>query len=447
MEDKSRTDRDAESEVTKLRQRIAELETLEKERSDAEESFQRSEGKFRSLVDSTDDSIYLVDRQCRYLYMNIKHLSRLGLTEKQIEGREYGAFHSSEETGEFTGKVDHAFSTGESSMYEYNSKRDGRYFIQTFSPVKDSRGDITAVTIVSKDITERKKNQKLVLQSKQDWEHTFNSITDMITVHDKDFNIVRANKAAEKILDLPFLTSEAKCYEYYHGKDIPLKGCPSCNCLKTGEPVSFEAFEPHLNMFLEIRAIPRFDSSNKLIGLIHVVRDISDRKKMEEMLRSMSVTDELTGLLNRRGFFSLAGRQLKLAERAKREMYVLYADLDGLKEINDTLGHKAGDAALSAAAEVLRNTFRETDIISRLGGDEFAVLVEVSEAHDESIIRKRLEDNLSDMNAKGERPYKLMMSVGVVRFDPYCPCSIDELLTQSDKLMYADKKTKDGQGL
>ncbi len=128
-----------------------------------------------------------------------------------------------------------------------------------------------------------KSAEDFLLQSRQDWEDTFNTITDMITIHDRDFNIIKANKAAEKILNLPLLKDmKTKCYKYYHGSEDAPEGCPSCNCLKTGRPANFEIFEPHLNMFIEIRAMPRLDRDNRLIGLIHVVRDITERKKMEE---------------------------------------------------------------------------------------------------------------------------------------------------------------------
>lgn len=124
---------------------------------------------------------------------------------------------------------------------------------------------------------------ELVHQSIHNWEETFNNITDMITIHDNDFNIIYANKAAENMLHLPFIADiKSKCFKFYHGKESPPEGCPSCACLRTGEPDSFEVFEPHLNKFIEIRAMPQFDSNGKLIGLIHVVRDITDRKKMEE---------------------------------------------------------------------------------------------------------------------------------------------------------------------
>lgn len=134
------------------------------------------------------------------------------------------------------------------------------------------------------DITERRKMKEMVLQSRQDWEDTFNAIPDMITIHDNDFNIILANKAARETLNMPILDFKKinKCYEYYHGTKSAPRECPSCGCLKTEEPASFEIYEPHLEKYIEIRAIPRFNNNHKLIGLIHIARDISLRKSIED---------------------------------------------------------------------------------------------------------------------------------------------------------------------
>jgi len=131
-----------------------------------------------------------------------------------------------------------------------------------------------------------KTKEEDIYQSKKDWEDCFESITDMITIHDQDYNIIRANKAAKALLKLPALEKKlkSKCFSFYHGADEPPAGCPNCNCLKSGLPGVFEFFEPYLNRYLEIRAIPRFDSNNQRVGLIHVVRDITERKQAEQEL-------------------------------------------------------------------------------------------------------------------------------------------------------------------
>jgi len=141
-----------------------------------------------------------------------------------------------------------------------------------------------AVQFILYNITKRKKLEDMLFQAKQDWENTFHAITDIITIHDKDFNIIYSNKAAQKILQLPalHLNRVQKCFKYYHGTQHPPEGCPSCDCLISGVPADFEIYEPHLNMYIEIRSMPRFDRNNQLIGLIHIARDITERKRTEE---------------------------------------------------------------------------------------------------------------------------------------------------------------------
>jgi len=147
--------------------------------------------------------------------------------------------------------------------------------------------DSPAIQFTLYNITRRKKLEQLLSQAQHDWEDTFHAITDMITLHDKDFNIVYANKAAKEILQLPSPDGMMahKCFKYYHGMERPPDGCPSCNCYKTEVPADFEIFEPHLNKYVEIRAMPRFDKNNRLIGLIHIARDITGRKLVEEEIR------------------------------------------------------------------------------------------------------------------------------------------------------------------
>src|SRR6267378_2718552 len=133
---------------------------------------------------------------------------------------------------------------------------------------------------------------------------------------------------------------------------------------------------------------------------------IAERKQAEKALRNLTLTDDLTGLYNHRGFFNLAEHHLKTARRARQSSLLLYADLDGLKEINDTLGHSEGSLAIAKTAEVLRQTFRNSDIVSRLGGDEFAILAQNVPHHEVETVTARLEGNLCIEN-KQNNSYRL----------------------------------------
>ena len=126
----------------------------------------------------------------------------------------------------------------------------------------------------------------------------------------------------------------------------------------------------------------------------------------------LSVADVLTGLSNRRGFFHLAEQQLKFANRSKSAMLLLFADLDGLKDINDAHGHKEGDLALVETANVLGETFRESDILGRVGGDEFAVLAVAAPDTTAQRINERIQERIGARNAQPDRAYQLSISVG-----------------------------------
>ncbi|MFH1931466.1 MAG: ABC transporter substrate binding protein [Pseudomonadota bacterium] len=134
----------------------------------AETEVRTSEEKYQSLVESTEDSIYLLDRNCKYLFMNKRHLSRLGMEAEKPVGRTYSEFHSEDDTKDFVGKVEKVFETGKSLYYEHRSLRDSRYFLRTLSPVKDPDGRVAGITIISKDITERKKAEEDLRRSNEE---------------------------------------------------------------------------------------------------------------------------------------------------------------------------------------------------------------------------------------------------------------------------------------
>jgi diguanylate cyclase (GGDEF)-like protein/PAS domain S-box-containing protein len=279
---------------------------------------QTKEEMYRSLVESTGDSIYVIDRSTRYLFMNQKHRERMGLIADDYQGQNYDRYHSAEESIDFRKQVDAVLQIGESLQFDHKGQRDNKYFLRTFNPIRNAEGLVTAVTVVSTDITRQ--------------------------------------------------------------------------------------------------------------------------KELEKSLRLISITDSLTGLYNRRGLFALAEQQLKLVNRSKQWLSVLYADLDNLKEINDQFGHQEGDAALTRAADILRTTYRESDIIARIGGDEFVVIIVSDERRSSQAIHGRLQQNLNAHNEGTKAAYILSLSTGIAMYDPQHPVSFEDLLREADRFMYLHKK-------
>jgi len=161
-----------------------------------------------------------------------------------------------------------------------------------------------------------------------------------------------------------------------------------------------------------------------------------------QRLHSLSVTDELTGLYNRRGFFLLAEECFKLAKKGKKRQMILYADLDNFKEVNDVLGHDVGDRVIKETATILKSTFRTSDIIARIGGDEFVVLEVASAEADLNIMADRLQEDIEYFNANNNNPYNLSLSIGITSHEPDSEQSLDELLVEADELMYQHKNSK-----
>jgi len=176
-------------------------------------------------------------------------------------------------------------------------------------------------------------------------------------------------------------------------------------------------------------------------GLVQVVRDITERKNLEETLRNSSLKDDLTGLFNRRGLLKQAAPYFDFARRQKEKLLLLFIDLDGMKKINDEFGHNEGDNALIQTAAILNHTFRSSDIIARLGGDEFTVLVTDLNASKEEAIA-RLNENLRAYNASETRSHKLSFSIGVATLEPERMACFEELLEQADQAMYEQKRMK-----
>jgi diguanylate cyclase (GGDEF)-like protein/PAS domain S-box-containing protein len=266
--------------------------------------------------------------------------------------------------------------------------------------------------------------------------------------------------------------------------------------IRTGQPIlekeEKETWPDGRESWVLTTKLPMVDGNGDVIGTMGISRDISERKRMEQELEghrahlerlvgertaelalanerlqqdiatrkiteqeladkaealtranaeleSLSLVDDLTGLYNRRGFLALARHQSRSALRDKTSFLIAFFDLDGLKLINDTLGHREGDRALVEAAGVLKACFRTSDIIARIGGDEFAVFVADTE---EKEITARIGERVATRDAASDRPYRLSFSMGIASSNVQQNPTIEGLLTKADSLMYEQKRKK-----
>ncbi|HEY0726401.1 MAG TPA: diguanylate cyclase [Pyrinomonadaceae bacterium] len=176
------------------------------------------------------------------------------------------------------------------------------------------------------------------------------------------------------------------------------------------------------------------------------VRELEDaiveRQQAEEALRSLSLTDHMTGLYNHRGFYNLAEHHARVSRRSRMKSLLIYADMDGLKQINDTMGHHTGSQAITAVADVLRATFRDCDIIARLGGDEFAILAPNIPLNESRKLIERLRNNLTAYNESGQHQFHLSLSIGAVEIDHTYEFGIEDQMAKADAEMYRDKNER-----
>lgn len=176
----------------------------------------------------------------------------------------------------------------------------------------------------------------------------------------------------------------------------------------------------------------------------HLVRSIQyavERHKTLLQLHNMSFTDELTGLNNRRGFMIKAEEMLKQSVRNGSLFAIFFIDLDGMKQINDKLGHNEGDKALIDMADIIRKTFRESDVSARLGGDEFAIAVILEKQEDSNILKNRVIEKILKLNNAEIRDYKLGASIGFSFCENKHP-NLEAMINTADELMYEEKKRR-----
>jgi diguanylate cyclase (GGDEF)-like protein/PAS domain S-box-containing protein len=406
----------------------------------------RLEEVYRSVVESTTDSIYMVDKECRYLFMNNQHLSRLGLPAEQIIGKRYSEFHSPEQDKVFAEEVNRVFSTGKSIQHEHRSERDKRYFLRTLSPVKDRgpNGEITCVAIISTDITEHKLAEEAIRESEQKYRTIIENIED--GYHELDFsgNIVFFNDALLKILGYSRDEFVRMNYRDLTDEETARRLLQVCDeVYRTGNPsrgIEIEVMRKDGTMrVVELSVSLILDATGHGAGFRNLVRDITERKKSEETIRRLAYHDPLTGLPNRLLFTDRLAMAITGAKRNRQHLAVMILDLDYFKDINDTLGHHIGDRLLQAVGSRLTELLRKGDTVARMGGDEFLILLpEINNVGVTTTIAQKIVDSFQTPLIVDEHRLHITTSIGIAIY-PDVSDDVETLIKHSDIAMYRAK--------
>jgi len=306
------------------RNKIADLETKVLELKQEGRGRLKRQDAYYSLVESTEDSIYIVDRECRYQFVNRMHLSRLKLSSADCLGRAYADFHSSREADKLAGKVNEVFETGASLRYEQQSSRDGKYFLRTLSPIVGPDHSVEAVTVISKDITDRKLAEELLMNSQHElerqvkdrtaaldelnqnlnreiaerrqteaahqkssgeWRITFDSTRDMILMLDKTLRVIRVNRATSLFLDKHFSEIINRgVFELFQGADIQPDHHPLTKMQISKRHEELEIYLQDKEIWILASADPILDESGHISGAVHIIRDITEQKNLQLQL-------------------------------------------------------------------------------------------------------------------------------------------------------------------
>ncbi|MBP8980832.1 MAG: PAS domain S-box protein [Syntrophobacterales bacterium] len=421
-------------------------------RKEAAEALRESEERYRTLFNNANDAIFIL-KDYKFIDCNDVTLKMYGCTREQIIGRtpdelsppcQPDGSPSREKARE---KIEAALG-GEPQRFEWRHCRmDGTVFDAEISLNALTIGEETMIQAFVRDITARKQVEEQLRHSEERYRNIIENIEDGYFEVDLKGNMTFVNPSTSRILGYTKEELIGLNYRRYMDEENARKVFTTFNLVfRTGMPT--RAFDWELinregdKIFVETSVSLVRDGEGKPTGFRGIMRDITERKRLEAEIRELSLRDHLTGLYNRRGFITLAEQQFKMSQRTSRSMMIVFIDIDGMKGINDTLGHKIGDQALIDTAQILRQTFRGSDIVARIGGDEFAVMAIDAVEFEVSAFSQRLLRNIAEINAEASRPFRLAMSWGTALYNPEKPVSLDQLMSSADELMYRHKKAK-----
>ncbi|HPO49202.1 MAG TPA: PAS domain S-box protein [Spirochaetota bacterium] len=423
-------------------------------RKNTEKLLKETNEKYKELADYTPQTIFEADLEGDIVFMNRTGLEVFGYKDKDLnDGLNIFELFDKSDVSKLKEDLKELSNKSKFVFGEYQAvKKNGVIFpVATYSSPILGSGEIIGYRGIVVDITKIKQSEEKLRESEERFRKIVQNINEYI------YSVTYKNGKAVTTYHSPKSYSVTGYYpnEYEEDKRLWFKMIYEedrenvqeflNNIQKKLIPGKIEhriiRKDGEIRWVLNTTTIS-LDSEGKLQRVDGFILDISEQKTLLEKLEALSLIDELTGLYNRRGFITLAKQQLKLANRTKRKMFVLFIDMDNMKQINDVYGHLEGDNALKEISELLRKTFRDSDIIARIGGDEFVVLALSDMNVDDKFLIDRVNDAILKVNQSGENLFKLAVSIGKSCYNPDKPTPIEELIEKADDSMYRDKKSK-----
>jgi diguanylate cyclase (GGDEF)-like protein/PAS domain S-box-containing protein len=411
----------------------------------------RQNDVYRAIVQSLPNgAVFAFDRDLRFLVAEGPELLEdVGLHKDQIQGRTLAEVTTEENLAHLEPLYRETLA-GKSQRLQV--RRGRRAFEVHTAPLANEHGEIVGGLVNSYDVTERHDEAERLRTVTAQLAILLDHLSTGVVFSDRQGNVQIVNRAIGMLLGMSnpaelvgTHTAESRLAERFNDAEGVAQLVRERSLLRT--PVIGDQLHLKGGRILERDYLP-VEMRGGFGGDLWCYRDVTDRERARaqladqaDALRELSMQDELTGLNNRRGFMILGEQQIKIAARTRRPVAVFFVDLNGMKAINDRLGHDEGDRALLDAAHLLRQTFRDSDVIARLGGDEFVVLATDCPAGNVPTVRSRLLAAIDVFNAGPGRRYQLSMSIGVATYDPpgAAPRTIEELLIEADERMYEEK--------
>jgi len=405
------------------------------------------------IINSIADPIFVKDRAHRWVFLNDAFCDFIGHSRQELLGKSDYDFFPKKQADVFWARDEVVFKTGREDVNEeYITDASGRtHTIVTKKTLYTNKPGAEFIVGVIRDITQRKQIEEAWQASEHRLKTLMENIPGVIyrCLNDTHWSMEYISAGIRDLSGFDpsdFIHNQVRSYaSIIHPDDR-----------QNVYQIIQKSIRKKLPFSLEYRIVDKeggirwvyekgqavFAGRNELQFLDGAIFDITTLKDLEERLRSLSLIDDLTQLHNRRSFFMLADHEIKMAKRRNNSLALIFIDMDNMKWINDTQGHREGDRALKTLAGILKRFFRESDVVARYGGDEFVILAVGVNKDNSAILTNRLKNRIKKLNARQKRRYQLSISMGVNYCSPDRLTTIEEMIKKADRLMYKDKQSK-----